>query len=76
MAVRIAQQTALVGASEPVSLDALQKASGIEEGLLLPLLEYLGAHEFVKEARPGQYQATKLTQLLLAPLFLDAVTHL
>lgn len=80
MAVRISQQhgifSALVGSQEPVSLAALQKASGVEDGLLEPLLAYLGAHGFVREVHPGEYEATKLTQLLLAPLFLDAVTHL
>ena len=80
VATRISQQhgifSALVGSQEPVMLDVFRKASDVDDGLLVPLLEYLGTQGLVKEVRSGEYQATKLTQLLLAPLFQDAVTHL
>lgn len=77
---RIAQEhkifATLVGSPSPVSFDALKNATGLQAAVLESVLDYLGSQGMVAEPERGQYAATALTQLMMAPLFHDAITHL
>lgn len=66
----------LTAAKEPVSLAALQDASGLELGVLESNMDYLCAQEMAQEVDSGKYAATKLSHMLMVPLFQDAVIHL
>lgn len=59
-----------------MSLSALQDASGLPPSVLESVLDYLSTQQMVEEIEKGKYTGTKLTQLMLVPLFQDAVTHL
>ncbi|KYK56547.1 sterigmatocystin 8-O-methyltransferase precursor [Drechmeria coniospora] len=76
---RIAQEhkihSTLVAANEPVSFQALKKASGLEEDLLGSILDYLSTQDMVQKTERGKYAATRLSRLMTAPLFQDAVIH-
>lgn len=77
---RIAQQhkifATLVGSQGPVSFDALKDATGLQAAILESVLDYLGTQGMLSEPQRGQYAATGLTHLMMAPLFNDAITHL
>ncbi|KAK7408045.1 hypothetical protein QQX98_009818 [Neonectria punicea] len=76
---RIAQEhkiyATLAAATEPVTLSTLTKESGLERRILESILDYLGTQNMVQETEPGQFTATKLTHLMMVPLFQDAITH-
>ncbi|GJN82284.1 hypothetical protein PLIIFM63780_005823 [Purpureocillium lilacinum] len=77
---RVAQEhkifaTLAASGKEPVGLGALQGATGLEIGVLESILDYLGTQDMVREVEVRKYAATKLTNLMLVPLFQDAVTH-
>lgn len=77
---RIAQEhkifATLVDAEGPVSFDALQQVTGLQASVLEPVVDYLGTQGMLSEPARGQYAMTGLTQLMMAPLFHDAITHL
>lgn len=54
---------------------ALAAVSGLGAGVLEAVLDYVCAQGMATEVTPGRYVATKLTNMLLAPVFVDAVTH-
>jgi hypothetical protein len=60
----------------PTSAAVLAQKTGIHPTLLDSLLEYLTTQNMVGEVSPQQYTPTKLSNLLVAPLFVDAVVHL
>jgi len=60
----------------PISVEALAAKTGIKPAVLDSLLEYLTTQYMVEEVTPGQFKATKLSHVLLAPLFVDGVVHL
>lgn len=39
------------------------------------MLDYVCAQGMAAEVTPGRYVPTKMTNTLLAPVFIDAVTH-
>ncbi|OAA64103.1 O-methyltransferase, family 2 [Akanthomyces lecanii RCEF 1005] len=77
---RIAQEhklfATLAGASgNPVTFDALREATGLQAAVLESVVDYLGTQGMLSEPERGQYAPTGLTQLMIAPLFQDAITH-
>ncbi|TQV99014.1 O-methyltransferase [Cordyceps javanica] len=78
---RIAQQhkifaTLAAGSQQgPVSFEALGEATGLRAAVLESVVDYLGTQGMLSEPVRGQYAATGLTHLMLAPLFQDAITH-
>ncbi|KAJ2967034.1 hypothetical protein NQ176_g9863 [Zarea fungicola] len=77
---RIAQEhkifATVVGSQEPVSFDDLKNATGLQAAILESVLDYLGSQGMLREPQRGQYAPTGLTNLMMAPLFNDAITHL
>lgn len=49
--------------------------SDLDAGVLEAMLDYVCAQGMAAEVTPGHYVATALTNMLLAPVFVDAVTH-
>lgn len=81
IATRISQDhnifSALVAAGEEgASAAAIADQTKLKPAALSAILEYLSSQNMAKETRPGNYTATKLSELLLAPLFVDGTTHL
>ncbi|KAF7561618.1 hypothetical protein G7046_g2514 [Stylonectria norvegica] len=76
---RVAQDhriySTLAAASEPVELQRLSLVTGLGTRVLETIMDYLCTQNMAQEAEPGRYSATKLTHLLIVPLFQDAVTH-
>ena len=58
------------------SAAVLAEKTGLNPNALDSLLEYMTTQHMIQETSPGQYSATKLSQMLLAPLFVDGVLHL
>ncbi|KAK8093327.1 S-adenosyl-L-methionine-dependent methyltransferase [Apiospora hydei] len=79
VAARIGQDCALfstLAASQgPSDLAELSGASGLEPRILGSIMDYLSPQGIVVEAEKQRYMPTKLSHLLLVPLFNDAVTH-
>jgi hypothetical protein len=67
---------ALAKSQDGVQLDVLAETSGLQRGVLEPILDYLCTQGMGVEVTRGTYKATPLTHMLLVPLFNDAVTHL
>ncbi|KAK2594288.1 hypothetical protein QQS21_007994 [Conoideocrella luteorostrata] len=76
---RVAQQhhifATLVSAKKPVPFATLQNATKLDESILESILDYLGTQAMVNELTPGIFTATKLSNMMVVPLFQDAVTH-
>ncbi|KAK7949410.1 uncharacterized protein PG986_010296 [Apiospora aurea] len=79
VAARIGQDCALFSTLEasqgPSDLAELSGASGLEPRILESIMDYLCTQGIVVEAEKQRYMPTKLSHLLLVPLFNDAVTH-
>lgn len=78
---RIAQehnifQTLIANKDEPTSVTVLSEKTKINPVVLDILLDYLSTQFMVEEVSPQHYKATKLSNILLAPLFIDGVLHL
>jgi hypothetical protein len=59
-----------------MSARVLAEKTGVNPTVLDSLLEYLTTQYMVDEVSPRQYAPTKLSNLLLVPLFVDGVLHL
>lgn len=59
-----------------MQLEDIVKTSGLAKGILESVMDYVCTQGMAIECSPGIYQATPLTNMLLSPLFNDAVTHL
>lgn len=66
---------AITKSDGPAQLDDIAQATKLPKGVLESVLDYMCTQGMVVEASPGTYKATPLTQMLLVPLFNDAVTH-
>ncbi|KAF3010834.1 hypothetical protein E8E13_008765 [Curvularia kusanoi] len=66
---------ALANDPEGVSLDSIAAATDLPKGVLESLLDYLCTQGMAVESSRDNFKATPLTQMLLVPLFNDAVTH-
>lgn len=58
-----------------VNLATLITASGLQPSVLESIMNYACVQNMMAEVSRGQYVATKLTHTLLAPVFVDGVTH-
>lgn len=58
-----------------VSSATLVTASGLQPSVLEPIMDYACVQGMAAEVSQGQYVATKLTHMLLVPVFVDGVTH-
>ncbi|KAK2598508.1 hypothetical protein N8I77_011917 [Diaporthe amygdali] len=58
-----------------VNLATLITASGLQPSVLDSIMNYACVLNMMAEQSRGQYVATKLTHTLLAPVFVDGVTH-
>lgn len=61
---------------KPTSTALLAERTGVKLGILEPLLEYMSTQGMAEQISPQEYAATKLSHMLLNPLFVDGVTHL
>jgi hypothetical protein len=60
----------------PTSSTVLGEKTGMKPKVLESLLDYMTTQFMVEEVAPGQFKATKLSEMLLAPIFTDGITHL
>lgn len=60
----------------PTSAAVLAEKTRLNPNVLDSLLAYMTTQHMIQETSPRQYSATKLSQMLLAPLFIDGVLHL
>lgn len=58
-----------------VSSATLITASGLQPSVLDSIMDYACVQGMAVEVSQGQYVATKLTHMLLVPVFVDGVTH-
>ncbi|KAF1838974.1 S-adenosyl-L-methionine-dependent methyltransferase [Decorospora gaudefroyi] len=58
--------------THPVGLSELAKASGLEPSILSAVMDYNCGQSAALEAKPGHYAPTKLTHMMLQPMFNDA----
>ncbi|KAL1987270.1 hypothetical protein VTN96DRAFT_4298 [Rasamsonia emersonii] len=77
---RIAQERGIFKAlvendGKPTSTALLAERTGVKLGILEPLLEYMSTQGMAEQISPQEYAATKLSHMLLNPLFVDGVTH-
>jgi hypothetical protein len=63
-------------ANDHVNIDDLSQATKLQSSVLEPIMNYLCSQGMAQETEQSNYEATRLTRLLTAPLFKDAVTHL
>ncbi|KAF4637649.1 hypothetical protein G7Y89_g412 [Cudoniella acicularis] len=78
--VRVAQdhkifQTLVENKDGPTSAAVLAEKTGINPTVLDSLLEYMTTQHMIEESSPQNYVPTKLSNILLAPLFVDGVVH-
>ena len=74
---RIGQQHGIFAAlaKGPVSFNDLLATTGLAPGVLESVMDYLCSQGMADE-KDGVYTATKLSHMMMVPLFQDAVTHL
>ncbi|PHH64487.1 hypothetical protein CDD81_4562 [Ophiocordyceps australis] len=65
----------IVEASEPVGLEQLEHASGIKAETVDCLMEYICTQGMASRNSRGQYEATKLSRLMMEPLTRHWMTH-
>ncbi|OBT49726.1 hypothetical protein VE04_09838 [Pseudogymnoascus sp. 24MN13] len=80
VSARVAQehnifQTLVENKDEPTSVAVLAEKTNINPVVLDILLDYLSTQFMVEEVTPQHYKATKLSNILVAPLFIDGVLH-
>ncbi|KFY63366.1 hypothetical protein V496_03995 [Pseudogymnoascus sp. VKM F-4515 (FW-2607)] len=68
-------QTLVANKDEPTSVAVLAEKTKINPVILDILLDYLSTQFMVEEVSPQHYKATKLSNILVAPLFIDGVLH-
>jgi hypothetical protein len=61
---------------KPIKAEDLAAKTGINRNILEPLLHYMTTQFMAHESSQGQYTATKVSHVLLKPLFLDGIIHL
>jgi hypothetical protein len=54
----------------------LSERTGINPTVLESLLDYMTTQSMIEEVSPNHYKATRLSEMLLAPIFIDGGTHL
>lgn len=62
------------GEEDGIALDTLSAASGLQPGVLEAILDYACVQGMTAKVSRG-YAPTKLTRLLLVPVFVDGVAH-
>ncbi|OBT79128.1 hypothetical protein VF21_01729 [Pseudogymnoascus sp. 05NY08] len=79
VSARIAQEhnifQTLIASDDPTSVTVLSEKTKINPVVLDILLDYLSTQFMVEEVSPQHYKATKLSNILVAPLFIDGVLH-
>ncbi|KAK7978671.1 hypothetical protein PG988_006161 [Apiospora saccharicola] len=79
VAARIGQDrelfSTLARGQGPTDLTTLSCASGLEPRILESIMDYLCTQGMAVEAETRRYAPTRLSRMLLAPIFNDAVTH-
>ena len=59
----------------PMPIAAIQNRTTLDPSVLESLLDYMSTQFMVEATGSGQYKATKMTHMLLTPLFQDGVFH-
>ncbi|KAH6676315.1 putative sterigmatocystin 8-O-methyltransferase precursor [Halenospora varia] len=59
----------------PTSAVTLAEESGIQPGILDSLLQYMSTHHMIEETSPQHFSPTKMSNILMSPLFVDGVIH-
>lgn len=60
----------------PTSAVTLAEESGIQPGILDSLLQYMSTQHMIEETSPQHFSPTKMSNILMSPLFVDGVIHL